>query len=138
MINEQALYKFVEERRLAGFGWGVNDCNILCLYWLDILAGTNTVDLLKGKYKTAIGAAKFQKKFGQRLIEGIKEHGGVEIEPGFQQEGDFIITHDEKWDCGHICLGQYLLSAGPESGCTVYKLDAFSGYTVLRVEQCHK
>jgi len=138
VIKEQALYKFVEDRRQAGFVWGVNDCNILCLSWLDILTGANTVDLLKGKYKTALGAAKYQVKYGQRLIEGIKAHGGVEIEPGFQQEGDFIISHGKKWDCGHICLGKYLLSAGPESGCTIYKLDTFIGYTVLRVETCHK
>jgi hypothetical protein len=133
-MNEQLLYKFVEDRRRQGFAWGQNDCNTLCLAWLDELAGSATLKIAKGKYKNALGAAKYQKKIGHRLSDVLKQNGAVEIAPALQQEGDFIIANDDKWDCGHVCLGRYVLSAGPDSGCTVYKLKKFTGYTVWRVE----
>ncbi len=135
---ESKLYSFVSQRREMGFAWGINDCNVLCLAWLDELTGLSLSDQAKGKYNTAIGAARFQTRIGKRLSDEIKAFGGIEIPQGFQQEGDFLIVENEKWDCGHISLGRKLLSAGPETGCTVFGYSDEIKYKVYRVEICHK
>ena len=78
------------------FVWGQHDCVLFALGSAKAIAGVTTVDELRGKYKSAIGAQReMRKRYGaSNLSEAAtavqREWGVEEIPVSFAQRGDIV------------------------------------------------
>ena len=110
--------EFAQKELNTPFAWGTNDCNTLVLKYLDEVWGKDVLHMIYGKYKTKIGAVKFNKKQKYSFTDGIVEElGATRLPPKLARTGDILIVHDEAFEMGHICMGTNVLSV-PEDGKT--------------------
>jgi len=60
------LHSFFEKRAAIPFAWGTHDCALTACDWIHALTGIDPAASLRGRYHTALGAARI-----------IKRHGGL-------------------------------------------------------------
>ncbi|MCP4545953.1 MAG: hypothetical protein GY835_05745 [bacterium] len=133
--KERALVRLANEILGKPFKWGQLDCNILALRWLDLLTGSEELAAIVGRYSTKAEAARFAAESDRTLVEILLEHEVEFVEPGFQQPGDFLVTHveGEPWHRAHICTGHQVLSVDIETGGRLIPLSDLVECSIYRV-----
>ena len=107
----ERLFAAVAARRDTPFEWGVNDC---ALFACDVIRDASGVDYaapLRGRYKSARGAARVLKEFAGGGIEDAAEAiardaGLAEVPPLMARRGDFIMVESEAGPALGVCLGE--------------------------------
>ena len=127
---------FAQKELNTPFAWGTNDCNTLVLKYLDEVWGNNVLGMIYGKYKTKIGAVKFNKKQKYTFTDGIVEElGAIRLPPKLARTGDILIVHSKGFEMGHICLGSQIVSVLEGSCTTTLKIVDFAIFDwALRIE----
>ncbi|MEG3135669.1 hypothetical protein SC206_19100 [Rouxiella sp. T17] len=81
---------YVSQLMEQDFEYGVNDCHLLAIGVLDIIADTNHLATYKGKYSTAKEGLKYAKTTDYPMLEDLcKAYGDTVDVPS---EGDIIIN----------------------------------------------
>lgn len=98
----------IEERKVAPFEWGSNDC---CLWVADAVLAMTGIDPahdIRGAYKTARGAASALRMHGG--LAGAGERCGTPIPPLCAAAGDVGIVNDGESDLLAVCNGDVWLA----------------------------
>lgn len=131
--REIALVDYVGRRVGEPFTWGLVDCNVLGLECFDIVAGTALANLVRGRYATRLGALRFWRAHGGRIL-GYAQAGAWRIGPRHMAVGDFVLASWRGVTAAHVCMGSHVASATPERGvCLVRPRDLDPGWTAWRV-----
>ncbi|MHA1571607.1 MAG: DUF6950 family protein [Alphaproteobacteria bacterium] len=90
---DASLIAFVEARAKTPFEWGGNDCALFVCDAIQVMTGIDPAGPFRGRYKTAMGAARALKKYagGGLLATADKitaDLGFQTIEPLFAGRGD--------------------------------------------------
>ena len=111
------LLLWSRQRLGCAFEWGRSDCAIVCAEAYDAITGGRLAAQYAGRYRTARGAARFQRRHGVTLREGL-EKAGVFRWQGVPVMGDLILhPHpDGPWVVGHVVLGPFCLTAAEAPG----------------------
>jgi cell wall-associated NlpC family hydrolase len=110
-----AFVAAAEKMRGAPFQWGQNDC---CIGACDVIAAITGIDPgadLRGRYTTALGAARVLKPLGgveQIAEDRCKANGWAEIPLLMAQRGDIAIIDTEHGPAVGVCIGATVLFAG--------------------------
>ena len=130
----RTLNALIEERRAASFAWGAHDC---CLFAADGVRATTGADPaadLRGRYRTALGAARLIRRRFAGDIEAIPSAlGFAEIPPALARRGD-VVSYRLAAAIGNrlfptalgICVGADCAFAGP------------AGLTFMRAAACRR
>jgi len=97
------------------FQWGINDCNTLCLEWLDKLQDRGWLDRVKGKYSNVREAAKFASEL-PKWTDGLLAEGWIEITAQEASVGDLGVVSDRLYDRVHIVMGSFMVSIHETEG----------------------
>ncbi len=126
---------FAQKELDTPFAWGTNDCNTLVLKYLDEVWGNDVLSMIYGKYKTKIGAVKFNKKQKYTFTDGIVEElGAIRLPPKLARTGDILIVHTKGFEMGHICLGTKILSVIEDCKTSITRIDGFDFFNwALRI-----
>lgn len=92
------LDAFLASRRLAPFAWGDNDCVLFAADAVLALTGVDPCAKIRGKYKTARGAASALRKHGGMIAAVEKATAGLgafAIAPAFAQRGDIALVQTD-------------------------------------------
>lgn len=104
MMDHNALVAICQEALDTEYAYGKNDCNIVVLKVVDLLAGTEWVK--QCKYKTLRGGFRQHKKLGTEstfdLIKDNLEKVSVLI------DGDIFISNDDIHSMGIVISGRLL------------------------------
>ncbi|MDY7001093.1 MAG: hypothetical protein SVS15_04845 [Thermodesulfobacteriota bacterium] len=133
ILNEIRLLRFVDSQRGRPFQWGFRDCNTLALHILDMLTGVRYAQKVCGRYKTELGAARFFQGFGLDWPGVLRKQGAVEVKPGFERLGDFLIVDMKKWQACHVCLGERAVTVTLKRGVEIVPLAALEKYRIFRL-----
>ena len=109
------LASFIEERRAAPFAWGLNDCCLFASDWVELCTGVDPAAELRGKYSTALGAARILKQHGgvRGIMRNIAEPLGIKrIDGGLDQRGDLAIADTGNGESIGICIGSHAAFVG--------------------------
>lgn len=90
-----ALGMFVAEKSREPFAWGSNDCALFAADAVRALVGVDLGAKIRGKYKTARGAASVLRKHGGMMAAVDKATAGlgaIVIAPAFAQRGDIALA----------------------------------------------
>lgn len=93
-----ALGLFVAEKSRAPFAWGSNDCVLFAVDAVRALVGVDLGAKIRGKYKTARGAASALRKHGGMIAaveKATADLGAVAIAPAFAQRGDIALAQTD-------------------------------------------
>lgn len=105
------------------FVWGESDCAILCAEAFDVMTGQDHSRELRGAYFSRIGALRYQSRV-RSLWSGLLGAGCKPLaSPFLIARGDFLLGWERGFCCGHVCLGEWSLTAGPEDGVCVCDTD---------------
>lgn len=105
------LARWATRRNGEPFRWGQTDCAMLCFEAFDAMTGQALAAAHRGKYDSAAGAIRYQIENSVNVGIVLARAGCVEVVPGFQQRGDFIVVDREPFPHGHVCFGAKALSA---------------------------
>lgn len=99
------LTTFIEERRALGFIWGANDCCLFAADWVRMATGQDFADGIRGRYFSALGAARVLKQYGG--VVGLTErHAGLQRGTlTTAQRGDLLAHQMPGGLALGICLG---------------------------------
>ncbi len=93
-----ALGLFLAEKSSEPFVWGRNDCVLFAADAVLALTGVDPCAKVRGKYKTAKGAAAAIGRHGgiaAAAEKALAELGGSPIAPAFAQRGDIALGHSD-------------------------------------------
>lgn len=133
---EARLLELAAARFGQSFVWGVRDCAILGLEAFDALTGGDLASEYIGRYAGALGAVRFQRRFGVDLERVLRAQGCGVYAPRFAQRGDILVGRRWGFACGHVVYGERALSADPKAGitwCRAIDLMDWPGALALRV-----
>lgn len=120
--------KFIERERLTPYQWGINDCNTLVLQYMDEVFNTKLLHKVYGKYRTKVGAIRFQKKFPFTLSEYLINAGCKKINPHKAVMGDLLIIDKGVYELGFICLGSKVASVPEDLTTDIAKIPSFNEF----------
>lgn len=109
------LAGFIEERRWMPFEWAKNDCCLFASDWVQLCTGVDPAADLRGKYSTALGAARILKEMGgvRGIIRSLAEPLGVtRIEGAKDQRGDLVVADTGNGESIGICIGSHAAFVG--------------------------
>jgi hypothetical protein len=109
------LTTFIEERRLMPFAWGRNDCCLFAADWVQICTGCDPAHELRGKYSTALGAARILRELGgvRGVIQRMGEPLGLQrIKSVQDQRGDLVVADTGNGESIGICIGAHAAFVG--------------------------
>lgn len=127
--DEVYLIQMLDKSALQKFKWGQNDCNTLCVEWVDRVCGTDYLSRVKNHYKTKKGAVKFYHNFVQWVSE-LKELGWQEVEQ--PQTGDLVLHIDKHFVYAHVFASGKLFSVDPKQGLITGLPVPDAEYTIMR------
>jgi len=113
-LRTEALILWARRALGRPFAWGRVDCAILACEAYDVLTGRNLAAQYRGRYSTAGEARRFQRRRID-LSEGLKAAGCFAAKPPTRL-GDILVAEKDGFLCGHVCLGDFALSAWPDRG----------------------
>ena len=132
----ERLVHYLQEATKKPFDWGQHDCVLFALGAAKATTGVATVDELRGKYKSAIGAQhEMRRRYGaSNLTEAAtavqKEWGVDEIPILMAQRGDIVEADvifaegDSGPSLGVVDLdGSHALFAGPSGAIRIKIID---------------
>jgi hypothetical protein len=110
MDKATKLHAYLDSMAGEPFRWGINDCCLFAANWIRELRGVDPYKDYRGKYETALGAARLIKQGGgldQASCVKMAEAGFKEVNPNFAQRGDVCLVSgaDERIFCGIIVPG---------------------------------
>lgn len=111
------LSQFIEDRRRVPFAWGSNDCCLFASDWVLKATGTDPACDLRGKYASALGAARVLKTKGgvRGIMRSIAEPLGMSRTDGNQcQRGDLVIADTGNGESIGICIGSHAAFVGSD------------------------
>jgi hypothetical protein len=111
--DEIYLIQLLDKTALTAFKWGQNDCNTLCVEWVDRVCGTDYLSRIKNNYQTKKGAVRFYRGFVEWMTE-LKELGWQEVEK--PQTGDLVLHLDKSFVFAHVFVSGKMFSVDPEKG----------------------
>lgn len=109
------LTTFIEERRFMPFAWGRNDCCLFAADWVKACTGCDPAVELRGKYSTALGAARILRDLGgvRGVIQSLGEPMGLERLKSVQdQRGDLVVADTGNGESIGICIGAHAAFVG--------------------------
>ena len=135
-MKDKETIAFVEKELDKPFAWGTNDCNTIVLKYIDEVLGHDVLHKIYGKYRTKLGAIRFNRKQNYTFSDGIiEELGAVKLPPKMARTGDILVVSDEGYELCQICLGNQYLSVLENSSTITGKIYDFSFYDwALRIE----
>ena len=115
----ELLLSAVAARRGTPFEWGENDCALFACDVLLEATGQDFAAPFRGRYKSAVGAARVLKKFSGGGLEATAEkiardEGHAEVAPLMAQRGDMVLVEAEAGPALGVCLGEAAAVAGQE------------------------
>lgn len=120
---EMELINILDRAGRHPFQWGMNDCNTLCLEWLDKLQDRGWLERVKGKYSNVREAAKFASQ-QPKWVDMLSDEGWQEISRQDASVGDLAVFSDKHYDRVHIVMGAYMVSLHETDGMVKIPLDA--------------
>jgi hypothetical protein len=105
----KVLGEQIELARDTPFAWGTHDC---CLWAANVavaLTGKDPAKDWRGKYTTALEAARFIEESSGGLLElvsaGCDSVGFVSQIPAYAQRGDIVLARQGMQELAGICIG---------------------------------
>lgn len=129
---QSALILWARRRVGTPFEWGRVDCAMLALEAFDIMTGQAVAESYRGRYSTRAQAIRFQRRIVD-LRSKLESLGCARArEP---QIGDVVIVEKDGFVCGHVCVGEYVVSAWPDRGVALGETRALAEVSrdVLRI-----
>ena len=108
---------FIERKRSEPFAWGSNDCCLFASDWVLAATGIDPAQSFRGKYATALGAARFLKANGgvRGIMREIGEPlGMVRVDATKVQRGDLVIADTGNGESIGICAGSHATFVGKD------------------------
>jgi hypothetical protein len=131
------LAEWWAQKQAAPFVWGVNDCCLAACDWLAACVGEDPARVLKlrGKYRTAVGAAKVLKARGG--VRGIaeawcKRKGWGEVPVLCAQRGDLALVAMPEGEALGVVGGALVGVPGKDGLATVPAGEALTAWAVER------
>ncbi len=125
MMDRIALMTRAQELIGTPFEYGQTDCPMVCLMMHDAMTGEHEADAHRGQWSDRKSGLAYVKRTGNSLEAVLRRLGGSDVQMGFQQPGDFILTITaDGWVRGHVCLGLMALSSDRERGISLYSTQA--------------
>ena len=87
------LGRFISERRLDTFAWGINDCNTFTAQWVDRCKNTDITSDIQYKYSTVKEMLRFSKV---KKMKHELSKAGYAVVSGTPTTGDILIRKDDK------------------------------------------
>jgi hypothetical protein len=109
------LTQFIEERRSVPFVWGQNDCCLFAADWVERCTGFDPAAELRGKYSSALSAARILEKHGgvRGIIRTFGEPVGLQrIDGKFDQRGDLVVADTGNGESIGISIGTHAAFVG--------------------------
>lgn len=109
------LTQFIEERRDVPFTWGRNDCCLFAADWVRLCTGSDPAAELRGKYSSALSAARILQKHGgvRGIIRTFGEPIGLHpIDGKFDQRGDLVVAETGNGESIGISIGTHAAFVG--------------------------
>ena len=118
------LVPLISDRLTAPFCWGTHDCALFACDAVLAMTGTDLAADFRGRYDSAIGAARRLRELGFRDLQDVAtafaaKHGIAQIaSPRFAQRGDVGLILDESGALGAlaICSGDGFATARESGG----------------------
>lgn len=109
----EQLAAFIDARRYAPFAWNTNDCATFAFDAVRAMTDTDAIADLRGRWKTARGAATVLNRLGGMQTAATARLG--EPKPAtFAQRGDVVLVTTGGRDSLAICTGMVAAGAGVE------------------------
>lgn len=103
------------DRHRVPFRWGESDCVIFTADVVEAMTGHDPASAVRGKYRSARGAAKMMKKHGYEDIQAVMERHFSEIAPSLAGRGSVAIIMTDLGDfASAICAGEVILAKSPD------------------------
>jgi hypothetical protein len=114
---EKRLAAWLRDCAGVPFEWGRHDCCTFCSGAVKAMTGVDRMAEFRGRYATALGAARALKRFGAGTLEATLDGKFAGIAPSLAQRGD-IVTADDGVGGVALCvvLGPYAAGVGSEAG----------------------
>lgn len=103
------------------FEWGRRDCTLFAADAVLCITGIDPAKPWRGRYKTAIGAARIQKAHGG-LAELVAQAGLEEVRPTMAQRGDVVLIQSTDGPTLAVVNLSGNVSGQGQSGVTVYPI----------------
>ena len=102
------LFQYLERRDAEPFKWGTMDCCTLAADWIVEAVGCDVYVDFRGRYTTALGAARLFKPLGglaAAVSQVMQANGFAEVEPKKAQRGDVALVETQGRHFVGICVG---------------------------------
>jgi hypothetical protein len=130
------LDAYLSSVAIRPFEWGKHDCVLMALDAAGAQLGFDPAHDIRGKYSTAIGAARRMKDLygSSRLDQAAKafaeKWGGLEITPPFARRGDVLMFKTPEGPALGVCSGRNICAAGSNGTITLPLSAAVAGWRV--------
>lgn len=114
----QLLADYLAGRANEPFAWGQNDCVLFALDGVLAITGLDAASDIRGRYSTALGAAKRMKTlYGEAALSLAATNfalhwGGKEIVTSMAGRGDLILYLSDARASLGLCTGRHFAGAG--------------------------
>lgn len=107
---QSLLIEYINSCRNSGFIWGELDCGMFAAGAVEVMTGIDPVDKLRGRYKTARGAAGVLKRYAggkvkEAVAKALESNGFMPVELNYAQRGDIVICPVDDNHAAGICMG---------------------------------
>lgn len=109
---ESALSDYLAGQGGAVFAWGACDCAMFAAGAVLAMTGTDPAAELRGRYKSATGAARVLKRYGADDLAAWVSARFEEVAPVFAHRGDLVMADGSLG----ICAGPAAWFVGEENG----------------------
>lgn len=113
----QAIRHQYEAEKAEPFAWGRHDCLLWCANCAKAITGQDPAAHLRGRYKTAAGAARVMKTEGWRDLADVAASMFSEIPVASAQSGDWAhVVNDDGTDTLGVVMGGMIVARTLERG----------------------
>lgn len=106
---ETRLNEFITAHRSMPFSWGSHDCLLFATAAIEAITGKDPLRHMRGKYHTALQAARFARTFGG--LEWLMTINLKSVPVSYARAGDIVLTECMGIDSLGVCVGR--MSAFP-------------------------
>ncbi len=119
------------------FCWGQTDCAMLAFEAFDAMTGADIAGRHRGQWHSRSSALRYQQQNDTDVRRVLILAGCADVEPGFQQRGDFVIIERAPFPHAQVCFGEKALSSVPNGAVCWGRLNfgVPQGMRVLRAPQ---
>lgn len=103
------LIELIQARREEPFAWGSNDCCMWAADAVKVMTGRDPAEDLRGRYRSASGAARVLARLGGIASAGAR--CGEEVPRLCAQVGDIgLVSSDGTREALAVCIGEHWLA----------------------------